>query len=139
VSIEDNSIPAGEGRDGLDWERYEAEVGDDAAAPRVLVDSSDAQRVPGRITFDGLRSATRAPLLPAWARSWAEFKDMARWTAGHASHALAYHAIRLPKYTARLALRAPRGLARLVGGFTRWVFDLEGEPLRQVTARREDP
>ena len=40
---------------------------------------------------------------------------------------------------ARLALRAPRGLARLVGGFGRWVFDLEGEPLRQVSARREDP
>ena len=35
---------------------------------------------------------------------------------------------------------APRaGVARLVGGFGRWVFDLEGEPLRQVCARREDP
>ena len=30
-------------------------------------------------------------------------------------------------------------MARLVGGFGRWVFDLEGEPLRQVCARREDP
>src|SRR5262249_14495102 len=50
-----------------------------------------------------------------------------------------YHGLRAPKYALRLALRAPRGVSRLVGGFMRWVLDMEGEPLRQVSARREDP
>jgi S-DNA-T family DNA segregation ATPase FtsK/SpoIIIE len=139
MSEERTTPPAGDsGAGGVDWDRYEAEVSDDAAAP-VLVDSAEAQRTPGKLTVAGLRAAERAPLLPAWLKSRAEFRDMARWTLGHAWHTLLYQAIRVPKYALRLALRAPRGAARIIGGFTRWVFDLEGEPLRQVTARHEDP
>jgi S-DNA-T family DNA segregation ATPase FtsK/SpoIIIE len=137
---EHDMTPASSDGDGVDWDRYEAEVTDPSEPEaRVLVDSPETQRVPGKLTLAGLRSAERAPLLPKWARSRAELRDVVRWTIGHVGHWIAYHAIRLPKYAGRLALRAPRGVSRLVRGFTRWVLDMEGEPLRQVCARREDP
>lgn len=139
MSEQDMTPPANDG-EGVDWDRYEAEVNDAAEAKtRVLVDSPEAQRVPGKLTVAGLRDAERAPLLPKWAKSRDDLRDMAWWTIGHASHWIAYHVIRLPKYAGRLAMRAPRGASRLIRGFTRWVLDMEGEPLRQVCARREDP
>jgi DNA segregation ATPase FtsK/SpoIIIE, S-DNA-T family len=135
---------------GFDWQRYEAEIVDlDAArAARttgidpddgpVPVDSPAAQRA-RRLDVAALRAGQRRPLLPAWARSAAQLRDSMRWAAGHLTHTSAYHALRVPKYAGKLAVYAPRGAIRVLGGCLRWLFDWEGEPVRQATVRREDP
>ena len=132
----------------VDWDRYETELGhpapdrpggDPAAVDggRVLVDSAAAQRPP-RPGLAGWRAAQRRPILPAWARSRAELAQTTRWAAGFAAHTSAYHLTRTPKYTGKLAARAPRGATRLAAGWLRWLFDTEGEPVRQATVRAQD-
>jgi DNA segregation ATPase FtsK/SpoIIIE, S-DNA-T family len=152
-------------RDPVDWERYETEIGNtdsadvldlDKARQRrdttdpydgadldpnitgvVLVDSVAAQRRP-RFTLTGLRDAKRQRIVPGWLRSSTEFAGNLVWAAGLAGHTAGYHGFRLPKYTAKMAWRAPRGAARLISSYVRWLFDLEGVPYRQATARTED-
>jgi S-DNA-T family DNA segregation ATPase FtsK/SpoIIIE len=146
---------APDGSEPVDWDRYETELDarpgqpatpaagtDDMAATdvgegRVPVDSPQAQRPP-RPGLAGLRAAQRRPILPAWARSRGELADVARWAAGFAAHTSGYHLVRTPVYAGRLAARAPRGAARVTGGWLRWLLDLEGEPVRQATVRAQD-
>lgn len=109
---------------------------DDDDGP-VLVDSPQAQHSP-RLSMDGLRAGQRRPIVPAWLRSRDELRDTVRWAVGHAGHTSAYHSLRIPKYAARLALRAPVGVWRVLSGGIRWLFDLEGEQVRQDTVRRAD-
>ncbi|ORT59706.1 cell division protein FtsK [Streptomyces sp. CB03238] len=85
-----------------------------------------------------LATAKRRAIIPAWLRSVAELKTAAAWVAGHYSHLAGYHALRSPVYAGRLALQAPRGAAKFVGGMLRWVADREGEPVRLAAVRRED-
>ncbi len=99
-----------------------------------LVDSPEAQKRPGW-SLAGMRDAERRPIVPSWVRSRAEFGSNAAWAAGLAGHTVAYHGVRVPKYGARIAVRAPRGAARLVGVYSRWWFDMEGEPVRQSIVR----
>ena len=150
-----DNTPSPDGPDRLDWDRYEAELDTQAATPagtpsrpvdpdlaaaeegRVPVDSSAAQRSP-RPGLAGLRAAERRPILPAWLRSRAELGQACRWAASFAAHISAYHLTRTPTYAGRLAARAPRGSARLLGGWLRWLLDLEGEPVRQATVRAQD-
>ncbi|WP_416902040.1 cell division protein FtsK [Micromonospora echinospora] len=103
----------------------------------TLVDSPAAQRVP-RFTLTDVRAGDRRPILPPWLRSRDALRDVMRWTVGHLLHTTAYHLVRLPKYVGKLAWRAPVGAWRLVSGAGRWLFDWEGEPLRQATARTND-
>jgi len=141
-------------RERVDWDRYEHEVADvvdldaererrqtdtdeDSGPGRSMVDSVAAQRRP-RFTLTGIREAQRRPIVPGWLRSRAELAANAGWAAGFALHALLYHLIRAPKYAAKMVVRAPRGLFRALGGYFRWLFDLEGEPVRQATVRSED-
>jgi S-DNA-T family DNA segregation ATPase FtsK/SpoIIIE len=115
-----------------------AEVADDdAEGGPVLVDSVAAQRRP-RFSLASFRDATRVPIVPSWMKSSAEFGGNLAWAAGFGAHSLAYHGFRLPKYAVRIAWRIPRGLARVIGGYLRWLFDLEGEQVRQATVRTED-
>ncbi|MBO4205284.1 FtsK/SpoIIIE domain-containing protein [Micromonospora echinofusca] len=107
----------------------------DGPAGRVLVDSPDAQRSP-RFDLGSLRAGERRPILPAWIRSRAELCDAMRWAVGHLLHTTGYHAVRVPKYAGRLALRSPVGVWRVLSGGLRWLFDLEGEPVRQATVQR---
>ena len=100
--------------------------------PPTLVDRPGGPAGPGLV--DRLRGARRRDILPAWVRSQREFTAAARWLAGHVWHTTAYHAVRLPWYGLRLAVQAPRGAARFLGGTLRWVSDAEGEPLRRATA-----
>ncbi|GLY33556.1 hypothetical protein [Kineosporia sp. NBRC 101731] len=100
----------------------------------VLVDSPQAQRRAGW-SLAGMREAERRPVVPTWLRSRTEFTANTAWAAGLAGHTLAYHCVRVPKYSARLAFRAPRGAARLVSRYSRWWFDMEGEPVRQSIVR----
>jgi DNA segregation ATPase FtsK/SpoIIIE, S-DNA-T family len=124
----------------VDWDRYEAEL--DAQAPaqdqgQVLVDTPETQRPP-RPGLAGLRAAQRRPILPPWLGSRAELTALARWAAGYLAHTSAYHLTRSPAYVGRLAARAPRGAARLLAGWLRWLLDLEAEPVRQATVRAQD-
>lgn len=139
------------GEDRFDWDRYEAEVvdldarraGRDGNGPPeqsgpVLVDSSPEPGA-GRPGAGGWRAGTRRPVLPGWLRSRDELRAALRWAVGYAGHSSAYHALRVPKYTARLVFRAPRGAGRVLLGCFRWVLDLEGEPVRQATVHQADP
>jgi len=148
-----DNTPAPDGPGPVDWDRYEHELGgrdgppagtapSDAEAAevgeaRVLVDSPAAQR-PVRPGLSGLRAGQRRPILPAWLRSRAELAEMVRWAAGYAAHTSGYHLARSPVYAGRLAARAPRGSARVLAGWLRWLFDLEAEPVRQGVVRAQD-
>ncbi|GGQ67091.1 P-loop NTPase family protein [Couchioplanes azureus] len=114
-----------------DTEPDEDETGPAAA---VMVDSIAAQRRP-RFTLAGFRDATRVPIVPSWLRSAREFGGNLAWATGFGLHALAYHGVRVPKYGVKLAVRAPRGFACMCWGYNRWLWDLEGEPVRQSVVR----
>ncbi|WP_369233273.1 cell division protein FtsK [Streptomyces sp. R21] len=85
-----------------------------------------------------LRAGTRREVIPAWARSRPEFVDALGWLGGYAWHTTAFHAVRLPWYSLRLAFQAPAGVAKFIGSTVRWVADAEGDPLRQAAAKREN-
>ncbi|GCD45709.1 DUF3631 domain-containing protein [Streptomyces paromomycinus] len=109
----------------------------DPAAPPVQVDQPTlAAAGPGYL--GRLAAARRRSVIPEWLRSVAELKTAAAWVARHYTHATGYHALRAPVYAARLALQAPVGTARFVGGTLRWMADREGEPVRLAAVRRED-
>jgi S-DNA-T family DNA segregation ATPase FtsK/SpoIIIE len=110
---------------------------DGAGGGRVLVDSPQAQQPP-RLTPTTVRASQRQPIIPPWARSRSELRANVGWLLGHLAHTAAYHATRSPKYATRLALRAPRGAARLLTGTLRWTLDAEGAPARQAALRHED-
>ena len=125
----------------IDWQRHEDELADVVQLPLdddgpVLVDTPAAQRRPRFGTT--MRRGERRPVVPSWLRSRAELLYTLRWIAGYVGHVAAYHALRLPKYAVKLAFRAPVGLVKAIGGFFRWLFDLEGEAVRQATVRTED-
>ncbi|MFE0435216.1 cell division protein FtsK [Streptomyces nigra] len=108
----------------------------DPTAP-VMVDQP-TPRATGPGYLGRLAGAHRRAVVPEWLRSLAELRTAAAWVARHYAHAAGYHALRAPVYAARLALQAPTGAARFVGGTMRWVADREGEPVRLAAVRRED-
>ncbi|MFD5792443.1 cell division protein FtsK [Streptomyces diastatochromogenes] len=113
--------------------------GPESAAPtvRVMVDQP-TPTAPGPGYLGRLAGARRRAVIPVWLRSVGELRTAAAWVARHYAHAAGYHALRAPVYAARLALQAPTGTARLIGGTMRWVADREGEPVRLAAVRRED-
>ncbi|MFD3946834.1 cell division protein FtsK [Streptomyces sp. NPDC058579] len=108
---------------------------DDDGSASVMVDGPTPT---GPGLMDRVRGGKRRDVIPGWARSKPEFLDALGWLGGYAWHTAAFHTVRLPWYSLRLAFQAPAGAAKLIGGAMRWVADAEGEPLRQVAARRED-
>ncbi|MGW5058605.1 cell division protein FtsK [Streptomyces sp. NPDC004096] len=112
-----------------------SESADPAAS--VLVDSPTLKAAgPGYL--GRLAGAKRRAVVPLWLRSVSELKTASGWVTRHYAHTAGYHALRAPVYAARLALQAPTGAARFVGGTMRWVADREGEPVRLAAVRRED-
>ncbi|KWT63167.1 cell division protein FtsK [Streptomyces albus subsp. albus] len=109
---------------------------DPAASPALVDQPGPAPAGPGYL--GRLAGARRRSVIPEWLRSVAELKTAAAWVARHYAHATGYHALRAPVYAARLALQAPVGAARFVGGTLRWMADHEGEPVRLAAVRRED-
>ncbi len=102
---------------------------------RIMVDGPE-QKGPGYL--GRLAGAVRRPIVPAWLKSTAELKTAAGWVARHYGHKAGYHAFRSPAYAARLAMQAPRGAAKFIGGTMRWVADKEGEPVRLAMVQKED-
>src|SRR5690554_1734425 len=76
-------------------------------------------------------------ILPSYLRSADEFAQAARWVAAYYAHVMAFHATRLPIYLLRLVARSPRGAARLLVRWARWVSDAEARPLIREAAGRE--
>ncbi|MDI6101886.1 cell division protein FtsK [Actinoplanes sp. NEAU-A12] len=107
---------------------------DDSGAGPVLVDSVAAQRRP-RFSLTAFRDAERVPIIPSWLKSRAEFGKNAAWAVGFGAHALASHLLWSPVYAGKLIWRAPRGFGRICKGYNRWLWDLEGEPVRQSVVR----
>ncbi|ROO50813.1 S-DNA-T family DNA segregation ATPase FtsK/SpoIIIE [Micromonospora sp. Llam0] len=107
---------------------------DDAPVPVNPPSAPDS----GRSRLAGVVGAERRPVIPAWLRSRTELASAVRWTAGHYTHVSMYHLSRSPKYGARLAWRAPFGVARLLGHTVRWVTDAEGIPVRLAVVRQEN-
>ena len=85
------------------------------------------------------RTKDRRPIIHPALRSRREAAATARWVAAHYRHVSLYHLVRVPKYGAKLAVRAPRGFTRTVSGLTRWAYDLEGHPVRMATVLKADP
>ena len=133
--------------DGRPDERTDgAADGSGGTPPDGPVVEGDVVRVdrPGPARADWLselptRRRERRPLVPVWARSWGSVRDTVWWVGEHLAHVSMYQVSRSPLYAVRLASRAPRGAVRIVGGFVRWTFDLEGEPVRLAAVRRADP
>ncbi|MDH6132858.1 S-DNA-T family DNA segregation ATPase FtsK/SpoIIIE [Kitasatospora sp. MAA4] len=111
---------------------------DSEAGPSVYVDAPAPKTDAISERWATARAAKRRPIIPAWARSKTELLTGASWLGEHVAHTAGYHAVRSPLYGAKLAARAPRGTARLVGGVYRWVSDAESRPVRAAAVRRED-
>lgn len=122
-----------------DWVSEDVSDADDPdgvdGAPVVRVDPPAEVRASWA---DIARRGQRRPVLPDWAKDPAALRSAATWLAGHYSHVAAFHGVRLPVYAGRLAFRAPAGSARTVRAVSRWVFDVEGLPVRLATVRRDD-
>jgi S-DNA-T family DNA segregation ATPase FtsK/SpoIIIE len=66
------------------------------------------------------------PVLPPWLRQRDELASALRWAVLHAAHLGAFHAVRLPKYGARLLVYSPRGAYRGIASGARWLVDADG-------------
>lgn len=84
------------------------------------------------------QNAKRRPIVPAWARSKDERRQVARGAATAAGHTVIYHVTRTPKYVFRSTYRAPVGAGRVVRRVAGWVFDREAAPVRGAAIRAED-
>lgn len=112
-------------------------TGSGDGAPTLVDRRTPTESGPGLI--DRLRNSKRLDVIPAWAKSAAEFKEAMRWIAGHVGHTLAFHSVRVPMlYLPKLVWRSPKGVINTLSRIGRWAVDAEGEPLRQAEARREN-
>lgn len=80
------------------------------------------------------RLKDRPDILPAWLKERSLFLSSASFTARYYGSQSLFHAVRSPVYVGRLWARAPRGTARLVGHWGKWVTDSEGRLLRSQEA-----
>ncbi|GIG58877.1 cell division protein FtsK [Longispora fulva] len=86
-----------------------------------------------------LREAARRPLVAQWLRSWRGVRSMLRWWTKQTAYVTAYHALRVPKYVAKMLWWAPVGLFRGIGRMLKWATAEEGNyTLRQAAADRKD-
>lgn len=132
--------PDGDGAEVIVRPTDDVVVGPGKTPPVPVVDAAPVaerdpvQQVYGRII--GGRDADRRPVVPTYLRTKDARRELAGWAVKYAAHAAAFHALRLPLYAGRLALRAPVGLFVVLGVLARWVFDAESRPLRSAAIGR---
>jgi S-DNA-T family DNA segregation ATPase FtsK/SpoIIIE len=80
----------------------------------------------------------RPPLVAAWLRNHDQRIQVAKQAASLAGYTAAKHALRTPKYTGRVAWRAPKGLFRVGVSFVNWARDAENFRVRQMPANKGD-
>ncbi|MGL5826119.1 MAG: cell division protein FtsK [Nocardioides sp.] len=105
---------------------------------RVLVDAPAAPATAVEVWRDKL-GRDRRPVVPAWVRDRSALVPAVRDTTGYYGHLTAFHATRLPLYWAKLAVRSPVGLGKLLVAAGRWVFEADqADARRQLTAHPSD-
>ena len=113
------------------YEPLVAVAGDIAAdGRRAVVDHLPAGDWSGGVRRYGLRRE----VVPPWLRDRKTATAAARWTAQHYAHTSAFHAVRVPMYSARLVAWSPAGAWRLTVALTRWVLDADGRTVRAAMA-----
>lgn len=103
--------------------------------------SEDPARLPAVIegtVVERIVNARRQPVVPAWIRDEVTRRAAAKYAVIHVTHKAAFHGARLPKYAARTAWHAPRGLFRAVGLVSGWVLDADAAPLRRDAVMKGD-
>jgi len=107
----------------------------DEQPPRIPVDP-DPRTDPTGLPWH--REDKPRPVVPAWVLDSAQRQSARRWALRWTGHAAAFHAVRLPKYAARTAYYAPRGLIRALVRWVRWACDMDAHSLRlDLIQRRE--
>ncbi|GGO67102.1 cell division protein FtsK [Nonomuraea cavernae] len=109
-----------------------------AVADRVTgppVDPPDEDAAP----YASLTTRRRAPIVPAWLRTWQSVRAMLTWQTRDAGYVLGYHAVRSPKYLAKTLWYALPGVFTAIGRMLHWATAEEGNwALRQYAADRND-
>ena len=82
--------------------------------------------------------ADAPPVIPPALRRWDTFTHTVRWAASYYGHVTGFHTLRAPVYLGRLLLRSPRGAARLVVRWGKWVADTEARPVEAKAAATAD-
>src|SRR6266508_771200 len=126
----------GPGGTGVRVEQVPFDPDDDAELVEGVLVDLPAGAVAGMYPWE--RPAQRRDAIPLWLRDTRTRREAIRWGADLAKHKAKYHGTRIPLYTAKLAYRAPRGLARVTGEWARWLRDAETAPLRADAIRRAD-
>ncbi|MFI6123260.1 cell division protein FtsK [Streptomyces sp. NPDC051064] len=108
----------------------EAEQLPESAGP-VAVDNAN-------LPSPGITQEKRRPILAGWLKTRSDFLATTRHVGANAGYAALFHGLRLPVYSVRLSLMAPRGACRFVASTNRWVWDREAAPLREAAVRAED-
>jgi S-DNA-T family DNA segregation ATPase FtsK/SpoIIIE len=89
-------------------------------------------------TITASQNHDRPPLVAAWLRNHDQRIQVAKQAASLAGYTAAKHALRTPKYTGRVAWRAPKGLFRVGVSFVNWARDAENFRVRQMPANKGD-
>ena len=112
-----------------------ADVEDQEDAKPVPVDA-DPRALPAQLPWG--REAKRHPVVPVWVKDAAQRRAAAKWAARWFGHASAFHAVRMPKYGARIVYYTPRGAGRVLARWARWMLDHDAHALRlDLIERRE--
>lgn len=114
---------------------YDAEIVDDEDDGPVPVDPP--RPVVPKPTIQA--TAERREVIPGWMLSREEITERVRWHVRNLAHTSAYHVVRTPVYGAKLAAHAPRGTGRVLAATYRWIWDVEGKPLRADAVSAHDP
>lgn len=102
----------------------------------VLVDAP-APPAAGWMTERTARLAEAPRVVPVWMRDGAVLASNTAFVARWYGHVWGYYGLRIPVYTARLWLRAPKGAARVGGLWYRWVVDAQAKPVMSKAAAGE--
>ncbi|MBT2425241.1 cell division protein FtsK [Streptomyces sp. ISL-112] len=86
----------------------------------------------------GVTQEKRRPILAPWLKNKPDFLATTKHAGANAGYAALFHGVRLPVYSLRLSLMAPRGACRFIADTNRWVWDREAAPLREAAVRAED-
>lgn len=113
------------------------------AQPAPVIE--DAPETPAPVAVDnpnlpspGVTQEKRRPILAPWLKNGSDFLATTKHAGANAGYATLFHGLRLPVYSLRLTLMAPRGACRFIADTNRWVWDREAAPLREAAVRAED-
>lgn len=127
------SVPGPAGTPGTPGTPVEA-VPEEPGTP-VPVDRPEVAADMGTFTGRARAYLAAAPdVVPGFLKNTGEFTEAARWTVSYAAHLAAFHTIRTPVYLLRLVVRSPRGAARLIVRWVRWVADADARPVEAKAA-----